>query len=239
MAQESAGGENPKKSYAALARDFVSTWGRFIDQRTAKSYVDNLEYTGERCGCNAVISEAVEERILKVFRTVRSSGACVVRNTLASIARVTVKNYNRTSKEKKLDFASSQSWLTGFIERHDLHFRRSTTNRTVTAVEIMKEGELFYSNLQEYRVKNAVAKELVFNVDEFFVHNLACGGDRTWTETQGDQTTVVVKESKVGFTCSVTSCADGSAPIIQFIFKGTTDRVHAKIIPNGLRRSTC
>ena len=57
-----------------------------------------------------------------------------------------------------------------------------TTNRTVTAEEIHTEGQKFYKDLQNYRMKNAVVAELVFNVDEFFVHNLASGGKTTAPE---------------------------------------------------------
>lgn len=213
----------------AIARAFEDEFGRCISSRTVKAYADNQEYSGERSGRNVVIPLAVEDRIHKLFRSVRAIGAVVVRNTLASIARGIVRNYNKTAQQKILNFAASQSWITGFIERRGLHFRRATTNRTVTAEEIYTEGQKFYKDLQDYRLKNAVAVELVFNVDEFFVHNLVSGGKSTWSETAGAQTTVAVAESKTGFTGSVTSCADGTLPLIQFIYKGMTEQVNANL----------
>jgi hypothetical protein len=50
----------------------------------------------------------------------------------------------------------------------------------------------------------------------------------------GERGNVVVKESKLGFTCSVLTSASGEVLLTQFIYKGKTERVHVGVNQNDV-----
>ena len=90
----------------------------------------------------------------------------------------------------------------------------------------MAEGKAFFELIRQ---RPPAARELFFNMDEFFVR-LAESGTWTWQRCQvGDKAAVAVEDCRLGFTCSVLTSSSGQLHLLQVIWTGTTDAVHAKV----------
>ena len=125
----------------------------------------------------------------------------------------------------------SSSWARQVMLKNGLRPARATTNRTVSAADIVTEGKLFYAKL--HRLKPH--PDLTLNADEFFV--LLSGDSKRWTWyrkcTTGPQN-IAIREDRVGFTACAVTTATGALVCLQLVWKGKTKASEARMQPHEL-----
>lgn len=115
----------------------------------------------------------------------------------------------------------STEWARIQLTAHNFRPKAKTTTRIVTADAIVRAAEAFYKECAEAKC----APELTFNMDEFFC--LFGEENNRWTWTPKTDQCVPVSESKLGFTASILTSADGAVHLLQIIWKGKTSAVHS------------
>ena len=124
----------------------------------------------------------------------------------------------------------SDSWDRSMqiLHANNFSFRAATSDRRVTPPEVKKQGEIFFRELEKHA---HVRCELVFNMDEFFCHLDQNNHKWTWVRPKKGKP-IQIGSSRLGFTCSAPVSDIGKFHGAQFIWKGATSTVHAKVSPN-------
>jgi hypothetical protein len=121
------------------------------------------------------------------------------------------------------------SWSRRFLKRHGFEKFAATTDRTVPASLIAASGPPFYKNIRDTKAP----MKLTFNIDEFFSLLDSNSGRWTWHRSS-QKRTVALRDTKLGFTMSALTSADGALHAVQMIWQGKTDRSHAEeVIPHS------
>jgi hypothetical protein len=218
------------KKGTAVVAEFQRIFGERVSPATVSSFkkMEHLEEPRKR-GREELLQPREEERLLDAFRRIRAAGVAVRARTTACVARGIVERSRKGSTELTggpLKF--STSWANSWMHSHGIRVVAATTDRNIPAAEIVKGGKQFFEQLSKHE---GLSPENVYNMDEFFVL-LDEGGNRSWTWERvpaGERKNVVVKDSKLGFTCSVLTSANGDVVLTQLIYKGKTERVHVGI----------
>ena len=116
------------------------------------------------------------------------------------------------------------AWAVKFLKRNGASTYAATTDRTVPASTIKAEGPPFYAAI--HNTKAPIF--LVFNMDEFF--SLLGNSSGRWTWHRCSQKRCVpLRDTKLGFTMSVLTSADGTLHLCQMIWQGKTEVCHAQV----------
>ena len=206
-----------------------------VTERTVQRYKAHFNehatyFTTGKRGPKNILTE-IEDRLLNTtFDQIRAACAPVCSRVFASVARGIVA---RTRPEVVLQervLLFSLSWAKEQMKRCGIRRRAATTDRTVSAKQIKKDGIGFYRSLRE---SGCAYSALVFNMDEFFLTLGSDGTKWTWARIrQGERANIPIAPNRAGYTCSVLSAADGSLHLVQMIYKGKTNAVHA--VPEGV-----
>jgi len=147
-------------------------------QEWKKYYTDNNRtyYKPSKRGPKEIILPEERDVLEKAFNDIRRSGTPVSSRIFACVARGIVKRSRPDIGQQDRVCIFSQTWARDEMTRLGLHVRKATTDRTVSAGQIKKEGEDFYKQLGECGVTQ---KCLLFNMDEFFVRLDSAG--QNWT----------------------------------------------------------
>ena len=191
------------------------------------------EFSLEKAGRPDMIDPAVEQKLLAAFRRIRASGTAVDASLVAAIAMGLQERAHRGSTSLSggaLTF--SCSWAAKWMHSHDINVRRATTDRTVPNDVIVREGKQFYESLSHAMPAKQWTARNTYNMDEFFCHFDPSVKGWTWEHCpKGQKQNIVIKDSRAGFTCSVTTAASGEVVLLQFIHKGS-ERVHVQECAN-------
>lgn len=196
----------------------VQRWKKHWD--TTRTY-----YVPEKRGPKELLLED-EKRVLgATFDSIRKTGTPVSSFLFARVARGIVRRSRPAISEQDRVAIFCLTWARDEMKRMGINVRKGTTDRTVSAAQISTDGEDFYTKLAFCGVQH---KELLFNMDEFFI-KLENGGQQwTWERVKrGEKKNIAITAEKLGFTCSVLSSGDGQIHLLQLIWKGKTDAVHA------------
>ena len=204
-----------KKVSAALVSKYV------------KHKVDTGDYYVPRQrGPKPLLTDGEMEKVLNLTQRTRALGWPITAARFSALARgVTLKSRGSLSNVPGVEQFSA-SWAKTQMHKHGFRVRAATTSRTVTAKQVVEEGERWFQELEELR---GVDPRLVFNVDEFFVR-LEAEHRWTWERVErGAKDAVVVKDARLGFTASILSSLAGECPLLQLIWKGATSASHARV----------
>ena len=119
----------------------------------------------------------------------------------------------------------SNSFAHQFLKSNGFKVRKGTTDRTVDASTVRRDGDLFFKQLASCGVTNP---KFIFNVDEFFVTLDSANKKWTWVRSS-HYGAVALREHRVGFTASVFSSASGEIHCLQLLWQGKTSAVHADV----------
>jgi hypothetical protein len=94
----------------------------------------------------------------------------------------------------------------------------------------LKDGKVFFENLKAAQQAHSYHPELILNVDEFFC-SLSETAKWTWERIPvGGKKNIMIKQDKLGFTCSILSNLAGEVLCLQMIWKGKTSESHARVV---------
>jgi hypothetical protein len=201
----------------AFHREFPT---RSIAPDTFKRLLEAPEVSPIR-GRPRLMSEPVAETMRQQMSAIRGTGEAISLTDAAAIGQGLL--LSKTPHMQELGIKFSRATTHRQLVRLGIRKRAATTNRCVSAREVKAGGVEFYRQLAATGVRH---KQLVFNMDEFFV-KLGSGAKTTYTEEQA--CAIGVKEIKAGFTSSILTSCDGGVHLLQMIWIGTTARCHAPI----------
>ena len=210
--------------------------GRHISAPTISKYKTHKRESGSYFtpatrGPKALLNPEELKRLLNLTGMTRKFGWAITANRFASLARgMVVKMRRDTNSVQPIPGVQvfSASWAKSTMEANGMRVRTATTDRTVPLADVITEGRAWWTALE---VLKGTDPRLVLNVDEFFV-KLDDQHRWTWARCKkGEKLQVVVKDEKLGFTCSALSSLDGELVALQQIWKGETSAVHARVSP--------
>jgi hypothetical protein len=190
-----------------------STWDRMHQTAVPK----------HKTGRPPILTEAEVQDILCWIERFRNGGVAVSTATACAIAHGVVSR-SREALLKSGAILLVPRTVARELARRNMRLRAATTSRTVSAAEIKRGGAGFFAELAATDVAH---RSLVFNMDEFFV-TLGENGRTTWTSVRS-LGSVVIKAERAGFTSSVLTSMDGKVHLVQMIWKGKTNQVHANV----------
>jgi hypothetical protein len=120
--------------------------------------------------------------------------------------------------------AFSKTWARKAVKDMGWTKLARTTTRSVSRIEVLKAGEVFYREL----AATGVLLKNLYNMDEFFVRMAQELATWTWQDAQLREN-VFLRDDKMGFTCSVLTSADGLVRFGQMIWAGKTARSEARV----------
>ena len=183
-------------------------------------------YKPKQRGCTFILPTSLEEEVIGAFKLARKGGNQVDAPLVCAIARGIVKKHKLglTLAKEGGKYLFSDSWGRSFLHRHHAAVFGATTTRCNTAEEIVQAAGRYYADVKSVNS----SPQNTYNMDEFFA--LLSGQTRRWTwHFVGQKAQIPLREAKGGFTASILSCADGSLPLMQIIWKGKTSNVHAQV----------
>ena len=121
-----------------------------------------------RSGAAHLLTQQEADGVCKAVKVIREKGWTVSTRMVQQFAKIMLHKY------RPLDFAIhgstfSPSWAHDFMHAHNFRLAAPTTDRTVPLETIERDGKEFYKMLREFRLQYNFRKDLVFNMDEFFV----------------------------------------------------------------------
>jgi hypothetical protein len=185
--------------------------------------------TGNPVGPPRLLDEETLNRLFLALEGIRSQGRKVTSRTLVSVAKVEVMSRNGGRDALLLaenggTMVFTRSWARHVLTQRAWKPLAKTTSRLVELGAVIDAGVLFYRLLRD----SGVLPKNLYNMDEFFM--LLDQEIAKWTWHRAAlRDNVALKEDKVGFTCSVTTSADGAFRFAQMIWEGKTARSHALV----------
>jgi len=183
--------------------------------------------TVQKRGRSSVLSEFEQTECLKYIDATRNTFKEQLTSSVVSAAAqgVVMQSGAARLKDNGGTLILGKTWANKFMKRHKMGKYAATTNRTVPSSEIAKQGPPFYKAISDTKVPMS----LTFNVDEFFC--LLSGSTKRWTWHRCSASRAVpLRETKLGFTMSVLTSADGHLHNMQMIWQGKTERSCAEAV---------
>ena len=210
-------------------RTNAKTTGRTLLHPTLLQWIDDADEDGVvhagKKGRPFMLQDVEEQYVMRMFIRMRNNSLNVESRHIQALGRVALHRFRpevlRDSEGVDGHLEFSQHWAVTFLGRHGNVVRKQTGDRTSSPEEVVKQCSQFYADLKK-EFANVKNPRMIFNMDEFFVHFNA--NQKTWTWTPQGAATVQIRESKLGFTCSVTTNAAGELILVQCIFKGKQGR---------------
>ena len=172
-----------------------------------------------------LLTDSEKEELLTAITCYNGQSKAIDAPFVSSIARGLIdKMRPSVLPENGGPFIVSDSWASSFLRSNGFNFRAATSHRRVTASEEKNAGKNFLDDLQ----KHCTVKPELFNMDEFFCHLDEKNHRWTWIRAKKGKP-IQIGSSRLGFTCSVLVSGDGKIHGAQFIWKGATNAVHAKV----------
>jgi hypothetical protein len=190
----------------------------------AKSNNFTAYFVPAKRGRECLLDEEAEKELVDAVDKIRDRGEAVLSSTVTSIARGHEERRGNSLLLAEHGGVNKygRSWARAVMVKHQFGVYGKTTDRTIPASHVVKEGPPYYGNIRATGVK----PRNLYNMDEFLV--LLNGTNHKWTWHRSScRKTVPLRELKLGFTCSVTTSMDGEVHNLQMIWKGKTNRVHA------------
>ena len=170
--------------------------------------------------------------VLEAIKMFRAKKKSLCARSVSRIARGTVRRCRKGLIEAGV-MNLGLTWAKEFMKRHGLKVRATQTDRTVTVEEVLKGKKTFYGQLHKLRddATKKYADWATFNMDEFWSSlDLGSLSGSAWKWTwhyADDPKPVSVAQTKLGFTASILSSADGKLHSLQMLWKGSTPASHA------------
>lgn len=175
------------------------------------------------------MTEQEEKRLLRLTEMTRRLGWGVTTRRFSALARgLAVKMRRDASSVEPIPglHVYSKSWANSAMHRMGMRVREATTDRTVPLQLVVEEGTRWFQELTQLQ---GVDPSLVFNMDEWFCL-LQENHSWTWTRVRkGEAQQVSIARDKLGCTSSVLSSMDGKLHLVQLIWAGETNSVHARV----------
>ena len=198
----------------------IHGWKKYFNEHQQQYYVP------QQRGGKPMLSPAQEKAVLVAADAIRAKGERLDAPTLSAAA---TGMYERTQGSLSLKVNGgtrvfSHSWARRLLDKGGFGVFQATTDRTIPAIEIVAAAEGFFKAVRDTKS----TPKNTYNMDEFFC--LLNGTTRKWTwHRKSAKSTVPLRDVRVGFTMSATTCADGEVIALQMIWHGKTDAVHAKV----------
>ena len=180
-------------------------------------------------GRDFFLEEHEKNCVLQAISLFRKKKKSVNARVVSRIARGTVRRLRPGLIEEQV-VSLGLSWAKKFMLRHKLKVRATQTDRTVTVEEVLLGTKTFFGQLHKLRADTTkkYADWATFNMDEFYCSLDLSGSSWKWTwHYADDPKPTAVAQTKVGFTASILSSADGKLHSLQMLWKGATTVSHA------------
>lgn len=185
---------NQKHPDKRITERSVQRWKRHYD--TTRTY-----FEPSKRGPKDMMLASERQTLSTTFDSIRKSGTPVTSFLFAQVARGIVQRSRPDLGKQDRVALFSTSWARDEMRRMGLNVRRGTTDRTVPASQIKKDGLEFYASLSSCGVQH---KSLLFNMDEFFLKLDNGGQNWTWERVRrGEKKNVAISTEKLGFTCAI------------------------------------
>jgi hypothetical protein len=126
------------------------------------------QFVKMRAGAAHLVTDLEAQDICKAVRVLRSKSWAVSTNMVQLLGKSMMRKHRPLHYEVHGDLFS-ENWARCFMKEHNFRQAAPTTDRTVSLDTIEKDGAAFFRDLQAKRHQYQFNKELVFNMDEFFV----------------------------------------------------------------------
>jgi D-lyxose ketol-isomerase len=224
-----------KYGVAKAVRYFNTKSDKQVSQPTVSKYLkhwkENNGYMEPKIrGRKPLLHVEEAEMAITIFEKLRIQGTAIDARFFCSVVKGIIKLRPAGDLLLAQNYhIVSPSWARQFLKSKGCRVRKSTTDRIVSAEEVVNAGQEFFKSLSAL-AKEGLRPDLVFNCDEFFVSFDNSNQKWTWTRcTKDSSASVPIKTSKAGFTCSVLSSMDGKIHLLQIIHKAKTGRVHVEL----------
>lgn len=224
----------------SAARQYFSKTSVDIPERTIQKWLKFFKDTGsyvdpKQRGRKRLLTEEEEHSVVDSLGKVRAAPHCrsVAASTASAVARgILSRSRPGLLKKEGGPAVMGREYARVLLKRNNWAKRAKTSDRTVPDTEVVEAAGPFFADVK--RFARCVPPCLLINIDEFC---LLLDGQSKWTWHPASRPGgIAIRDARLGFTVGVVSNAAGDVLLLQLIFKGSTNTVHAQVPMGGGNR---
>jgi len=146
-------------------------FGKTVSASNVSRYIRMSQFEYKTAGRAPLIDDVMGEKLGKALARFRDRGLPVDSSLVVSMSRGILERHHRgstiaTGGAKVV----SRAWANQWLKANGFRYRAATTDRTVSAKQIVEDGRQFYLGVKEaVEAHGVIRPRNVYNVDEFFV----------------------------------------------------------------------